>query len=364
MFKFDQLEQIHLEITNNCQASCPMCTRNVHGGIENPLLKISSWSLDDYKTIISEEVINQVRMLYFCGNYGDPLLNNSLIEMIEYTVLIKPNIDIRIHTNGSLRSTTWWERLARAMPKTHKVVFAIDGLEDTNHIYRIGTSYSKIIENAQAFINAGGKADWAFIRFKHNEHQVNDAKQIAQDLKFEQFVMKDSSRFLFDAKFPVYDKDKNTKYYLEPSQWSELKFIDKKIIDNYKNILEKTSIDCMALRNKEVYIDTQGNVFPCCWLAMIPYQAPDELQELYPIRQTILSQYYELVDSLGGINSLSAIKNSVKDVINSDAYQSVWEDYWTTNKLITCGRSCGVLPEIFSTPHNQYTSREKLSEQN
>ena len=37
MFKFDQLEIVQVEITNRCQASCPMCPRNIHGGIENPL---------------------------------------------------------------------------------------------------------------------------------------------------------------------------------------------------------------------------------------------------------------------------------------------------------------------------------------
>ena len=39
MFSFSDLENIHLEITNRCQASCPMCSRNYHGGLENPLIK-------------------------------------------------------------------------------------------------------------------------------------------------------------------------------------------------------------------------------------------------------------------------------------------------------------------------------------
>ena len=33
MFKFNQLRDIHLEITNACQASCPMCPRNINSGI-------------------------------------------------------------------------------------------------------------------------------------------------------------------------------------------------------------------------------------------------------------------------------------------------------------------------------------------
>jgi MoaA/NifB/PqqE/SkfB family radical SAM enzyme len=362
MFKFNQLEQIHLEITNNCQASCPMCSRNIHGGIENPLLKITSWTLEQYKKIISKEVIYQVKTIYFCGNYGDPLLNNDLLEMVRYTVGVRSDINVRIHTNGSLRSKDWWKELATILPKNHSVIFAIDGLEDTNSIYRIGTNYNKIIENAKAFINAGGAAEWAFIRFKHNEHQVDEARKLAVELKFETFIMKDSSRFLLDAKFPVLDKNGETIYHLEPSTYSELKFIDKKVIDNYKQIVHQTRIDCHALKTKEIYIDAQMSVFPCCWLAMIPYQPMDREQVIIPVRNEMLQQYYALVSSLGGLDFLNAINHSIEEIINSEPYQTVWDEYWNTNKLITCARSCGVLPEVFSTPADQFRTFEKLND--
>ena len=52
----------------------------------------------------------------------------------------------------------------------------LDGLEDTNHIYRRYTDWSKIERNAKTFLNAGGKGSWVFIVFKHNEHQVDEAE--------------------------------------------------------------------------------------------------------------------------------------------------------------------------------------------
>jgi MoaA/NifB/PqqE/SkfB family radical SAM enzyme len=210
MFKFNELKQIHLEISSNCQASCPMCTRNIHGGLENELLSVSDWTANRFKTIINQEVLQQVESLYFCGNYGDPLLNKDLLEMIEYSVAERHDIDIRIHTNGSLRSKDWWTHLATILPEKHLVVFALDGLEDTHSLYRIGTDFNKIIENARAFIDAGGRAEWAYLRFKHNEHQVDTARQMAKEFGFSDFVMKDSSRWIMDTKFPVYDKQGDT----------------------------------------------------------------------------------------------------------------------------------------------------------
>lgn len=361
MFKFNELKQIHLEITNNCQASCPMCTRNVHGGLPNLNLKITDWTLEKYKTILSEEVLNQIEMVYFCGNYGDPLLNNDLIEMVRYTKLINPDILLNIHTNGSLRNLAWWESLAQALPKKHNVIFAIDGLEDTHSIYRAGTSYKKIIENATAFIKAGGIAEWAFIRFKHNEHQVEEAKQTASKLGFNQFVMKDSSRWVLDTKFPVLDKNGQTVYNLEPSRYTEIKFIDKKVIDNYKQVVSESKISCHAVNMKEIYITAQGHLFPCCWLAMIPYQSDDLDSRVLGIRKEIREQYSYLVESLGGYDAIDPTKHTIKDIINSDSYQTVWDNYWNRDKLIMCARICGVAPDLYSTPNDQFRTREKLN---
>ena len=361
MFKFSDLRSIHLEITNNCQASCPMCSRNIHGGLDNPLINIHSWSLDMFTKIMTEELLNQVDSFYFCGNFGDPILNNDLLEMCEYAAKLAPTKQIRIHTNGGARSKNWWSALVKALPKNHVVTFAIDGLSGTHELYRIGTTYSKVIENARAFINAGGNAEWAYIRFKHNEDQVDVAKLEAKQLGFKNFVMKDSSRFLLEKKFDVVDKEGNKTHLLEPSQYSEIKFVDRTAIKRYKEIVQASEIDCQAIQLKEIYIDAFGRVFPCCYIAMIPYIPTYVDPGVIHIREKILQEYQDLIASLGGIDNLDARYKSVKDIIDSNEYQTVWAEYWQAKKLITCARTCGRMPtDNFSKPTDQFILKEAL----
>jgi MoaA/NifB/PqqE/SkfB family radical SAM enzyme len=52
MFALADLKSLHVEITNRCQAACPMCSRNYHGGLDNVLIKNADWSLDDFKNIV------------------------------------------------------------------------------------------------------------------------------------------------------------------------------------------------------------------------------------------------------------------------------------------------------------------------
>jgi MoaA/NifB/PqqE/SkfB family radical SAM enzyme len=348
MFNFSNLKQIHLEITNNCQASCPMCNRNINGGIVNPLIKIKNWTIDDFKKVISLEVLQQLNNYYFCGNFGDPILNNDLIKMCEYSNNHSPNTGIVIHTNGSARSSDWWKTLANALPKNHRVVFALDGLYDTHQLYRIGTKFETILENAKTFIEAGGIAEWVFIKFKHNEHQVDEARFLSQQLGFKYFTLKNSSRFILEPKINVMNKQKEITHFIEPASDVPLKFIDKKIIDNYQQIVDKSIISCKSKNDKEVYIDAHGDLFPCCWLASVPYSYinPDEA---LAVRQKMREQHDELVKKLGSINTF---ERSIKEIIESHEYQTVWNDFWSINKLITCARTCGTNSD-FIKPRDQ-----------
>jgi MoaA/NifB/PqqE/SkfB family radical SAM enzyme len=358
MFQFNQLSQIHLEITNNCQAGCPMCSRNHHGGIDNPLIKIRTWDLKHFKNTINIEVLNQIGGLYFCGNFGDPLLNNDLLDMCKYIVENKPEAHIRIHTNGSLRSINWWKSLASVLPKKHILVFAIDGLSDTHSIYRIKTDYDQIIQNAKAFIEAGGIAEWHFIRFKHNAHQVESARNIAKQMGFKSFVIKDSSRFVLDNKFPVFDSTGKTTHYLEPAIESKITFIDRKIISNYKKIVESSEIDCYVQNTKEIYIDAYGRLFPCCWIASTPYNYIDDQEGIPEIRQLMMTQYEQLIEDFGGVDKIDTHFYSIKNIINSPAYQTIWKKYWSDPKMITCARICGTNP--LSKPTDQFGDKEHL----
>ena len=126
MFSFQELNQVHLEITTRCQASCPMCSRNYHGGLDNPNLKLADWTFNDFQKIFNDELIDQLSGVYFCGNFGDPIINKDLQKMCLYLTDKKHTMSVRIHTNGSAQSINWWNNLPSCLPKDHVVVFGID----------------------------------------------------------------------------------------------------------------------------------------------------------------------------------------------------------------------------------------------
>jgi MoaA/NifB/PqqE/SkfB family radical SAM enzyme len=165
IFRFNNVKIVHLEPTTNCNAACPQCLRTRTEFEPNEL------SLEDVKLLFTPDVLMQLEKIYMCGNYGDPASARQTLEMYEYFISVNPNLTIGMNTNGGIRFPDWWTRLAKSMNKSNDyVVFSIDGLEDTNHLYRRNVRWSKVMDNAKAFIDAGGSAHWDMLVFEHNKH--------------------------------------------------------------------------------------------------------------------------------------------------------------------------------------------------
>jgi MoaA/NifB/PqqE/SkfB family radical SAM enzyme len=361
MFQFKNLKQIHLEITTRCQASCPMCSRNFHGGLENPNLKLSEWTIEEFCKIFDNELLNQISSVYFCGNFGDPIINKDLHLMCSYLKEKNNNISLRIHTNGSARSLDWWKNLATCLPKNHVVIFGIDGLEDTHSRYRVGTDFNQILKNAKSFIDGGGTAEWVFIKFKHNEHQVDEAKKLANLTGFQRFSIKNSSRFLTEDNFSVLNSKGEVDYYLEPPSENQIKFVTKDLIDNVDSWLENTDIDCYVLKTKELYIDAHKILWPCCFLASTPYNYNDPKSIIFDLKNRSLNEYKSLVNRLGGFNKLNLLKNNLKEVVESVEWQTIWNEKWKNKELLVCAKTCGISKtNNFSKPSEQIVERVNL----
>lgn len=363
MYKFNELAAIHVELSSNCQASCPMCARNHHGGEENPILPVSDITIDQFKQFCPPEVLTQIQVVTMCGNFGDPIVNKDLVAVLDYISTTNPDIKVDLHTNGSARSVQWWSDLVKVLPKKHLVQFGIDGLEDTHALYRVGTNFNKIIENATAFIQAGGIARWNFITFKHNEHQLETARQMARDLGFEGFYEKQTSRFIGAPHFDVLDKQGNVTHKLELPSEQKIVFIDKKTVENYKTIIKTATISCEVEQTKSVYIDALGYLWPCCFVGAVPYIHTRPTQLVYNYQQDSYASLMAVLDRFGGIEQFNLRNRTVKEIIDSDAWQTVWDDVFAKNDLMVCARVCGKFPENnISQCRDQFLDLENFNE--
>ena len=384
----DTITQVHWEPTDKCNSACPMCPRYDSQGFEIGTLENAEWTLESFKKAWPVKFISDLKKILACGNYGDPCACKEFVDIYEYVREINPCIGLACNTNGSLRNPAWWARLGAVMREDQNLgnycTFSLDGLEDTNHLYRRNTVWKKIMENAKAFIDAGGIAHWDFIVFEHNEHQVDEARQLAKEMGFKNFNVKRTTRWasyggLFgnQGQYPVYWKGKHlydlkqpneTKFrenfedsqYFKQSKYQSITLNDFKNMVGIKNgdhrfvngkwetiELDSLNIACRSVKNarehqpaNEIYVSAGGHVAPCCFLGsepMVDTKVKDRDEN-----------YISMIIAEGGMHRLNMHKRNIYDILQLDMFQKWIPDTWdnengnTSMRPAKCGQCCGV----------------------
>ena len=98
MYVYKDIKQVHLEVTQRCQAACPMCDRNENGGVDNRWIDNSELSLDECKRIFTTDFIQQLDTMYMCGNLGDPIVARDTLEVLRYFREHNPNMWLSMNT--------------------------------------------------------------------------------------------------------------------------------------------------------------------------------------------------------------------------------------------------------------------------
>ena len=263
-------------------------------------------------------------------------------------------------------------------------MFSIDGLEDTNHIYRRNVNWKKLMGNAQAYIDAGGVARWEYLIFKHNEHQLVLAEQTASAMGFDKFIPKralgvDDGTSL--TKMPALDKHGNLEYTIEapsnpenrnlpnpqgeqPIRINPINFVKYEKIKNqgdvgFQNAIEKVydtiskrdytkqdtcSIKCKSKNksgDKEIFVDNFGRVMPCCYIGT-------HLNGTYGDDKTL--QLHKVMNDYGW-EHFSLEHHSLEEILENGHLDRVFADSWskdkiTNGKLLYCSETCGQESQI------------------
>jgi MoaA/NifB/PqqE/SkfB family radical SAM enzyme len=179
---------LHLELTSRCTLACPRCQRT-----SSPeQLQITDLPVGVVRASLTRANFPKARFVNMCGNYGDAIYHPRFHDIIAH--LKGEGFAVRVETNGSYRGRAWWRRTAALLDRGDWISLSIDGLEDTNHLYRVHARWADIAGAAEE-LRGRVFLVWKFIVFRHNQHQVEAARDQAKAWGFDQFRLIRSSRF-------------------------------------------------------------------------------------------------------------------------------------------------------------------------
>lgn len=348
----NDIQKLQIDHTSRCNCACPQCARMFNDSL-NPSMPITDLTVDDYKILLQPFAANSLT-IFHCGNYGDVIASPTFDAVHDYC-LAQDVKHVRIATNGSMRKPEWWADLAVRSKNKLSVIFSIDGLKDTNHLYRVGSNFDKILENASAFINAGGTAEWAFIEFKHNYHQINEAESLAKAMGFNKFTVKYTARFADQNQTVTTTKKGNTVADTDNNQNKADKDQIKLQYVDFDDYVVNTPITCKYQRDKTVFVDMTMRLWPCCWLGAPTYfHHKNKQQDSFTHLKTLYGEDFNNMRLHGW------------DVLNHEFFKSYLDQSWNSQtdkfkRIYTCGRTCGGKFE-FSSGHGKNKHDKNLQQ--
>jgi hypothetical protein len=405
--------QMHIELTNLCNAACPMCVRFYNNSPHTrPDLEFGQITIDKFKKYFPPEIIRKCNLILFCGVHGDPCIAKDMYEICEYIYECSETTAVRVNTNGGMRKSDWWAKLGVLFAKRKKgladdfweIIFSIDGLEDTNHLYRRNVEWSTLMENVKAFVNAGGGASWDYLIFKHNEHQIQEAKLFSAQIGFREFIPKKALGVSYDVEnkltiMPVLNKEGELDYTIESpvnpenrnlpnadgtiplmywpfkvDEYRKLKDDKETIRLNYNNKADDIYTDAIHTENfdeqdscsivcksktpmggKEIFVDNFGRVMPCCYIGTHLNGKYNDFASLQLFNH--MNKY--------GWDHFSLDIHTLEEILDDGHLDKVFADSWSKDsvkngKLAYCANTCGkksAIDKIFSHELNDKASQ-------
>lgn len=171
-----------------CNLQCPACPTGLRLGlrptvaIEEELFRATIDQIGDY-----------IFQLYMY-NWGEPLLHKRTPEMIAYAK--KKDINILLSTNLSIKLTDdYIDRLV--LSGLDRMIVSLDGVtQETYAKYRVRGDLQLVRENAlriqrakQRLGTTTPKVVWQFLVFRHNEHEIEQARAVHKEWGADEFIV-------------------------------------------------------------------------------------------------------------------------------------------------------------------------------
>lgn len=234
------MASITIEPTSRCTVMCPRCPRTqLINDFGKKFLPIDDVNVNDLKIFLDQPV----RKIRYCGTYGDPIMHPAFTDLIETSRAVSDTIII--DTSGSGRNSAWWHDTVANLTSNDTVNFAIDGLPENFTTYRINANWRQIEQAIKICVDANVKTQWTYIPFSFNEHCIEQAQALSDELGIDEFLVVPSDRWLEND--PLQPKN-----FKGPRE------------DAHK--ATSVEIDPKCANHSGMYITASGFFLPCCFV--------------------------------------------------------------------------------------------------
>lgn len=238
-----------IEPTNLCNLRCTQCPTGMH----TLSRKQGNLPIENFRNLINKLSDHLIHLtLYF---QGEPFLHPQFIEMVR--IARENRLFVSTSTNGHFLDEKTAQKVVES--KLNHLIISADGLDqETYETYRVNGNLQKVLDGITNLVAAKKKArsklpfiELQFLVMGHNEHQVNEMRNLAKNLEVDRLTFKSAQVYDFgNGNILIPQLDKKSRY--------------RKTEDGNWVLKKKLKNQCHRLW-RSLVITWEGNVVPCCY---------------------------------------------------------------------------------------------------
>ena len=237
---------LHVEPSTRCTLACPKCERTTF--IDKFGKK--NFAITDLDIATFEHFVDvKPDRIDLCGNSGDPIYHRDFLSLVSVAKNLSPCV--KITTNGSRKTAAWWHQLCKQLDHRDLIVFSIDGTPENFTQYRVNADWPSIRVGIEVCAEYAVRTRWKYIPMSFNEHDIDDVRELSQQLGMDHFYLYKSPRFDKDDPFaPSADLIQDT-YQTQQS---------------VRDGVNDFELDPECGRSSMHYLSADGYYAPCCYV--------------------------------------------------------------------------------------------------
>lgn len=167
----------NIDASHRCIFKCPQCIRQKTSS-QNQIKRSFDLEEEQFKKILDYYDIG----LTFCGQISDPIYHPRFLNLLK--MCNGQRKAIRIATVGSGKSDEWWDEAFSYGLGENAWYFGVDGIDKKSELYRVGSNFDDVWSRMKQGRDLGHAIVWQYIIFGYNEHEIDRAKEIAEEEDF------------------------------------------------------------------------------------------------------------------------------------------------------------------------------------
>lgn len=179
-------QSYYLDIGNICNLRCPFCStgNGVAPASEKSLMTREAFD------VVFEKLAPHARFVCLF-NWGEPFVHKDLLYFVSR--FSERGIPVHLDSNLSVRDLTDADAEDVVRSGLHSLFASIDGVtQEAYEAYRVGGKVDRALGNLRQLVQARERLGrdtpglvWAYYLNRHNEHEVERAKEVAADIGVE-----------------------------------------------------------------------------------------------------------------------------------------------------------------------------------